>query len=152
MKSARLEIGKFSKRDLLTLGISLYWAEGYKRPIVKNGREATYHPISLTNSDPRLLKAFIEFLTKVCNVPLEAIKTNVRIFQHLNEKEVLSYWNKTLGVLPENFTKTYVGISRSSMGKRPYNRLPYGVVQIRVSNTPLFHRIMGWIEGLKSKF
>ena len=36
------------------------------------------------------------------------------------------------------------------MGKRPFNRLPFGVIQVRISNTNLFHKIMGWIEGVRS--
>src|SRR3989338_2481992 len=43
---AQKEIRKLSKQDLRLLGIALYWAEGHKRPIQKNGRERTYHSIS----------------------------------------------------------------------------------------------------------
>lgn len=151
-KSARAEIKNISYENLFFIGIALYWAEGYKRPKMKNGRELTGHPISLTNSDPKLVKTFIEFLIKVCKVPRERITANVRIFQHLNEISTLKYWSETLGLSLKNFTKTYVGTSRSSMNKKPFNRLPYGVIQIRINNTPLFHRIIGWIDGVKSKF
>jgi len=151
-KAARSEIKSISPRDLLMLGLSLYWAEGYKRPIVRNGREVTYHPVSITNSDPKLVKAFLVFLRGVCGAPVSKIRADVRIFQHLNEDMVLRYWSKELGIPRENFRRTYVGTSRSSMGKRPFNRLPYGVIQIRISDTNLFHKIMGWIEGLKAHF
>lgn len=147
---AMTEINKISKENLFFIGLALYWAEGYKRPIIKNGREVTYHPISLTNSDVKLIKIFLEFLQKICNVPIEKIKANIRIFKHLNEQEVLNYWIKETGIPKQNFTKTYLGISRSSMGKRPFNRLPFGVVQIRIGDTKLFHRIIGWINGLKN--
>lgn len=150
LKSAA-EIQKISPLNLLFIGIALYWAEGYKRPIVKNGREITNHPISLTNSDADLVKIFIKFLTEICKVPVFKIKANLRIFEHLNEKEVMNYWFKKIGIPKENFTKTYVGVSRSSMNKRPFNRLPYGVIQIRISNTQLFHKIIGWIKGLKNQ-
>ena len=48
-----------------------------------------------------------------------------------------------------NFHKTYYGVSKSSLGKRPFNQLPHGVIQIVVADTILFHRIMGYIEGIK---
>lgn len=150
LKSAA-EIQKISSLNLLFIGIALYWAEGYKRPIIKNGREVTHHSVSLTNSDADLVRIFIRFMTKICEVPISKIKANLRIFEHLNEKEVMDYWFKKIGIPKENFTKSYVGISRSSMNKRPFNRLPYGVIQIRISNTQLFHRIIGWIEGLKNQ-
>ena len=59
------EIKKLSKQDLLLLGASLYWAEGYKKAIIKNGQERSYHAISFSNSDPAMIKIFIEFLKKI---------------------------------------------------------------------------------------
>lgn len=149
--TAQSEIGNISMRDLSVVGLALYWAEGHKRVVVRNGRETTYHPVSLTNSDAKLVKIFLEFLRKVHGVPVHKIKANVRIFKHLNENEVLKYWSRELEIPLQNFTKTYIGTSLSSMGKRPFNRLPYGVIQIRISDTNLFHKIMGGIEGLKNK-
>ncbi len=148
---AKNQIVNISKEELLLIGASLYWAEGYKRAKRKNGVEVTNHPVSLTNADPQLLKMFIKFLVEICGVDRGKIKVGVRIFQHLNEESVLKYWSETLQIPRGNFTKTYLGISKSSMGKKPFNRLPYGIVQIRINNTNLFHRIMGWIEGIKGK-
>ena len=149
MKLAQSEIRQFSKETLCYLGAALYWAEGYKRPIVRNGRETTYHPVSITNSDPALIRLFIRFIQEVCAVPIEKVKASVRIFKHLNENEVIRYWMHHTNLPRKNFTKTMIPISRSSMNKRPFNRLPFGVIQIRISDTNLFHRIMGWIEGIK---
>jgi|SRR3989338_723284 len=146
---AASELKELSKSELLHLGIALYWAEGYKRLLVRNGRELTHHVVSLTNSDPTLVKLFLKFLREYCAVPEKKIKASIRIFQHQNEKELLNFWQKETEIPIENFKKTYYGISKSSLGKRPYNRLPYGTIQIVVADTALFHRIMGYIEGLK---
>ena len=144
-----LEIENFSKKELILLGAALYWAEGYKRPIIRHGREVTYHKVSLTNSDPYLVKCFLRFLRELCCVPEGKIKASIRIFEHHNENELQRYWQKETGIKNENFGKVYNGISKSSMGKRPFNRLPYGVIQIVVADTNLFHKIMGYIEGIK---
>lgn len=146
---AAKEIINISERDVLIMGASLYWAEGYKRPIIRNGKEVTYHVVSMTNSDPFLVKAFINFLTEHCRVPLIKIKASLRLFKHLNENEAKKFWQTATGIQESNFQKTYYGISKSSLGKRPYNRLPYGIIQIVVADTKLFHRIMGYIEGIK---
>ena len=63
----------------------------------------------------------------------------------------LHIWQKITGLPEKNFGKIYYGISKSSQGKRPFTRLPYGTILIRVNSTNLFHRIMGWIEGLSEK-
>lgn len=147
--AAKAEITRFSRKQLFFVGLALYWAEGHKRPLVRDGKEVTYHPVSLTNSDPLLVKTFIAFLERCCDVPRERMKIGVRIFSHLNEAQMLRYWREATGLPAENFKKVTIPISRSSMGKRPFNRLPFGVVQIRINDTRLYHRIMGWIEGMK---
>lgn len=148
-KIAEKEIDNLTNREILLVGTALYWAEGYKRPKMHQGRELTQHPISLTNADPFLVQSFLKFLRECLKVPDHKIKASLRIFNHQNERELLKFWQSITRIPPGNFKKTYVGISKSSQGKRPFNRLPYGVIQIIVADTPLFHRIMGYIEGLK---
>ncbi|MBI3334894.1 MAG: helix-turn-helix domain-containing protein [Candidatus Portnoybacteria bacterium] len=145
---AKQEIGLLTITELKLVGVALYWAEGYKRVQIRNGREVTHHPVALTNSDPRLIGIFMRFLREACQVSDDNIRADIRIYEHMNEKELVSFWQKITKLPIENFSKFYYGVSKSSLGKRPFNRLPYGTVQIRVNNTNLFHRIMGWLEGL----
>lgn len=146
---ARNEVRSISRSELFFIGLALYWAEGHKRPIMKDGRELTHHSISLTNSDPELVKLFLRFLREICMVPEEKIRSDIRIYKHHNEANLLNFWEKTTQINKERFGKVYYGVSKSSLGKRPFNILPFGTIQIRVNDTKLFHRIMGWIEGLQ---
>ena len=151
-KAARKQIRKISKSDLLLIGAALYWAEGDKRPVVKNGKERTFHKISFSNADPQMVRGFIKFLKNILQIPQSKIYASIRIFKHIPEKEALKYWQKVTGLPKENFRKSYYGISKSSIGKRPYNRLPYGTIQVIVGDTKNFHRMMGWIEGIGKQF
>lgn len=148
-EEAKREIQNISARDLHLLGIALYWAEGYKRPIMRNGREMTHHPVSLTNSDPFLVRCFLKFLVEYCDIPLSRVKVGLRIFPHQNESIVKKFWHDQTNIPLENFNKTLRIVSKSSLGKRPFNRLENGVVQISVADTKLYHRIMGYIEKIK---
>lgn len=150
--SAQKQVNKLSNQDLLLLGTALYWAEGYKKPIIRNGRERSYHAISFTNADPVMIKVFIKFIKNILNIPDHKIQASLRIFEHINEQEALNYWKKNTGLLSENFRKTYYGLSKSSQGKRPFNRLPFGTIQIRVGDTKNFHKIMGLIDGMAKQF
>jgi|SRR3989344_243851 len=149
-EKARKEVIILSKKELFLVGVSLYWAEGYKRPVVINGKIKTRHSVSLTNSDPQLAKVFLKFLREICQVPEEKITAGIRIFEHQNVNYLLDFWSKITNINPNNFQKVYYGVSKSSQGKRPFNILPYGTIQIRVNNTELYHRIMGWIDGLSN--
>lgn len=142
------EIKNLSKHDLKLFGIALYWAEGYKRAQIINGRSRTHHPVALSNSDPKLIAVYLRFLREVCGVEDKNIHAEVRIFEHMNKTSILRFWRNLTKLPIQNFSKIYYGVSKSSQGKRPFNRLPYGTISIRVNNTHLFHTIMGWIAGV----
>ena len=145
---AKKQIMTIAKRDLFLIGIALYWAEGYKRPKIRDGKIITHHPVSLTNADPNLIKVFLRFLREICDVSDDKIKAGLRIYEHQNAGHLLDFWGRVTGLAVDRFEKFYYGVSKSSLGKRPHNILPYGTIQIRVNNTALYHRIMGWIEGM----
>ncbi len=150
-KEAGARIGKITKSDLLLIGAVLYWAEGYKRLKMVRGREVTAHAVSLTNSDPEIVGAFILFLKQILEIPPERIFIAMRLFEHLEEEKAISYWMKVTGLSRLQFTKPTYPVSLSSRGKRPFNRLPYGTVQVIVSDTQIFYRIIGFIEGIKEQ-
>lgn len=141
-------IKNLNKRDLLIIGAALYWAEGYKRPVTVNGIIKTSHRVSLTNSDPDLVAIFIRFLKDICTVPDEKINIWVRYFEHQDPVYLTDFWQKRCGIPLSNFRKTLQTVSISSQRKRSYNSLPFGVVQISVGDTSLYHKIMGLISGI----
>ena len=100
-------------------------------------------------SDSLLVKYFLKFLREICGVPNERIKISLRFFKHQNVRKLTDYWSEETDVLRNNFRTMLVTASRSSLHIKPFNRLSYGVVQVVVADTKLFHRIMGYIEGLK---
>ena len=136
--SSRHYIGKLSHRDLLLIGATLYWTDGYKSPIIHKGKARTYHPVSFTSTDPQKTALFVRFLQEVCKVHEEHISADIRRRDTKQDPQLLQFWSKTTGLPYSRFKKSY----QSKSGP------PYGTIQIRVNNTPLFHKIMGWIEGL----
>ena len=134
------EIGKLSRRDLLLAGVTLYWTEGHKRSIVFKDRVRTYHAVSITTSDLLKARIFIRFLRELCKIPDEKITADLRISQQQQTAYVVDIWSKATGLPLSSFRKTYA--TKLS--------LPNGTIQIRVNSTPLFHKIMGWIEGLQN--
>lgn len=141
-------IKNINKRDLLIIGVALYWAEGYKRPVVINGRTRTSHRVSLTNSDPNLICIFLQFLREACKVPNEKITIWIRYFEHQDLVYLLDFWQKRCNIPYSNFRNTLQTVSISSQRKKSYNSLPFGVAQISVNDTKLYHKIMGMISGI----
>lgn len=145
---AREEVGPISKRDLFVLGVGLYWAEGHKKPIVRNGKARTYHPVSFTNSDPKLVALFVRFIKEICAIDENKISIGIRFSEHQDPIYLLDFWQKIVRIPTERFSKTIQAPGTSSSRKRPFNSLPYGTVQVRVGSTALYHKIMGWIDGI----
>lgn len=111
---------------LYGLGIGLYWGEGNKKN--KNS-------IRLGNTDPQLVKKFIEFLEKSFNVKRSKLKFWIQIFSDISPKKSLKFWQKELNVLPSQFGKVTVTQSR---GVGTYkNKMKYGVLTVYFNNTKL---------------
>ena len=148
-KFSKEEIRSLSPRDLLLVGVALYWAEGYKKLVVRNGKERTHHVIRLTNSDPHLIQMFLRFLREIMKIHNDRMRIEMRLYKHINENKAFKYWSSVVRLPRKNFQKTTYLVSRSSLGKRPYNRLPFGTIAITVGDTQKFHKIIGWIGGMR---
>ncbi len=150
-EKATSEIQPLSTLDLQLAGIILYWAEGYKRLKIKDGKEVVAHPIGFTNCDPAMINTFITFLINVMSIPKEKISINLRLFAHMDVEKEIDYWSTVTGIPKSQFDKPSFVISRASKGIRPFNRLPHGIAKVQVGDTKSFYRLMGWIDGIKER-
>jgi hypothetical protein len=145
-------IKELDQNSLLVTGIALYWAEGYKRLQIKDGRELTSHRICFVNSDAEMTRVFIRFLIEILNIQIGEILVTMRLYPHINEKDAFRFWMDATGLPKEQFYKTSYHVSGASKGIRPYNRLPRGTLQIDVCDTAKFHYLLGLIQGVKDQF
>lgn len=148
---ASTSVPVLDKNSLLLLGTILYWAEGYKRLRVHDGKVVTAHTISFVNSDPDMIKLFVRFLVKILDIKLDDIRLTMRLYAHINEQEAMRYWGGITGLGDNNFRKTTYLVTGASKGVRPFNRLPYGTLQVAVYSTERFHWLMGLLAGVKKQ-
>lgn len=151
-QNAKKKIGSLSKREIMLIGAALYWGEGYKRMTIRNGREITSHTISFVNADAGMIQVFLGFLVNILNIPKSEIRLTMRLYQHINENWARKYWMSVTDMPKDRFFKTTYLISGASKQLKPYNRLPYGTLQVEVCSTNKFHHVMGLIEGMKEQF
>lgn len=147
-----VRISKLSDHDLLVIGTCLYWGEGHKKLRMRDGIDRMGHAISFVNADPDMVRMFIRFLRVVFDVPISAIKAQMRLYEHISEPAAKQYWMRACGIPDSNFQKTTWLVSIASKRRKPFNRLPYGTLQIEVYDTEKFHILMGMIEGVKKGF
>ncbi len=144
---ASKEVGHLVKNPLFLIGISLYWAEGYK----KGAYGSKWKAVDFANSDPELVRIILKFFKSVCRVENRKIKVQVIAHRNVDIDKAVSYWSGLTKIPRSQFIKTCCSISKSSKNKRNPNSLTHGTVHIRINDVKLFFRIIGWIDGLKLK-
>jgi len=111
---------------LFGLGIGLYWGEGTK---------ANHTSIRLGNTDPLLIKKFIEFLVKFFRVKREDMRFGLQVFSDMDPDTAMDFWVKNLKIKRGQFWKTTVTRS-GSIGTYRKKR-QYGVVTVHYQNSRL---------------
>jgi len=109
--------------QLFGIGLGLYWGEGTK---------ANKASVRLGNTDPKLVKYFLRFLTKFFGVKKRDFRFSLQIFTDIDEKTALRYWMVSLKVNANQFTKTTVSPSQSTGTYKKKCR--YGVATLYYHN------------------
>ena len=127
------EFPKLKKNSLFMAGLMLYWGEGDKK--LENGQ------VTLSNSDPHLIRLFYLFLTKAINTPLEKISLRLLLYPDLIDKVQKNLWSRATKISLDRFKR-----STTIQGRHPTKRNSYGVCLIRVCSRQLKEKIMKWLD------
>ncbi len=131
---------QYRNDPLFVAGIMLYWAEG------KTTDREPYN-LELSNSDPNLLKLYYGFLRRYFNINNSLLKVRLFLYPDLDEEKIKSFWSNLLDIPLNQFIKSYIANSRSSVTK---NKLSYGTCSIYIANKDL-RIIMGiWIDRMSN--
>ena len=129
---------KLTNNELLLygLGIGLYWGEGHKKN--KNS-------VRLGNTDPILLRRFIDFLVKICGVKREDIGCSLQIFSDINPITAKNFWVRELKIRPEQIRGKITVIKSGRVGSYR-QKSKYGVLIVQYHNKKLRNAIIEMIE------
>lgn len=135
----RKDVGRLNKRQRFLIGIALYAAEGSK-----TGRSE----IGFSNSDPRMVRFMVSWFREFCKVPETKFRGALWIHDNLDELEAKNFWSKLARIPLKQFHKSYVAKNKVGSRKIRKQKHEYGVFSIRLSNTKLKRRMLGWIDGI----
>lgn len=107
-------ITSLSIKEKLIFLSALYWGEGNKKDF------------NLINSDPELIKIFINGLENVFFIPKDKLRISIRVYEDLNINKCLKFWSSITGV-PVNKFKSVNILKGKKIGK-----LKYGMCRIRI--------------------
>ncbi len=123
---------------LFGLGLGLYWGEGNKKNKLS---------VRLGNTDPDLVRKFIEFLKKTYQVDSSRIRFGLQIFSDMSPRKALIFWSKYLRVPHSQFGKVIVTPARSVGTYR--EKTQHGVLTVYFSNKKLRDVLYRQIELLR---
>jgi len=141
MNTAKKESNKISKKSLFFAGVSLYWAEGFKKDKL----------VGFSNSDPAMIKFFLFWLKECCDIDVDRITVRLGLNEQYEDRvdEIELYWKNYLQIPKEKFKKPFF---QKVAWKKIYDHPEdyHGVLRVRVTkSTDLLRKFLGWIEGMK---
>jgi len=142
-KEAQDDVRRFSQRDLLFVGLGLYWGEGYKK-----GNEE----LGFTNSDPVAILLYVKWLQKCYTVKTEDLILRLSINSLHTDRlpSVLRYWSLLLNIPLTQFTKSSL-INVPARKKFLNHDEYYGTLRIKVrKGAGLRQRILASIKLLST--
>ncbi len=141
-KEEKKLIMPLSNRDLFIAGLFLYWGEGAKTKIAE---------LSLSNTDPAIVKVFICWLEKVFSINRKKLRVRLHIYKDMDAKQELLFWSKALGISLLQFKKPYVkSTSRSSITYK--NGFGHGTCQINIGGAKIAKRVLMGLKVLSDRF
>ena len=130
---AKKRLGRIGKINKLLILASLYWGEGSK------------NDLSLTNSDPDLIRVFIACLREI-GVKKDELRLSLRLYENIDIKSARKHWAKVCGVGESSISSVNI-----LEGKKD-GKLPFGMCRVRITKGgKSFKLIMSMIGFIKSE-
>ena len=119
-------------------GAMLYWAEGDKcRNLAR-----------LSNSDPDLVRFFLDFARKTFDVPNERVRIACHLFADHLEKQyaIEQFWLDRLKLPRACLNKSIVNVYSKYSLKKRQNKLPHGTCRLSIHSTHVVQSVYGAIQ------
>jgi hypothetical protein len=136
-------VGRLTSRDMLMLGVALYWGEGSK---------SEGSAVAITNSDPETILFARNWFERL-GVSRNMFRPYVFISDTHKSREgdILVYWSRLLDIPKDQFAK-FIFFHRKPKKVYENHDSYYGVLALRVmKGKTLKYRILGLIRACKQK-
>ncbi len=131
-----------SKRDLFIAGLFLYWGEGGK---------TSQGSLTLSNTNPGMIRFFIYWVVNSCNLSKERIKIRMHFYKDMDIEEETKFWVAHTGIRREQFSKPYIKDSNKS-GITYKTGFGHGTCNVYIGNAILAKRVLMGLKGLEDSF
>jgi hypothetical protein len=135
-KQEKSKIFPLNKKELYLAGLFLYWGEGAKTCEAR---------LTISNTDPSIIKFFMFWLEKYWKVPREKLKVQMHFYVDMDIAKEINFWSKELNISKKQFIRPY--IKESFIKKINHKRgFGHGTCNLTVGDARLSERVLA---GLK---
>ncbi len=118
----------------------IWWCEGTKARRDYRWKNAYLYPIEVINTNPKIIKIFLDFLKEDMKVVSEKVKGQLQIHEGDNKTEIEKYWSEYLNLPIKQFNKTIIRKRGNKVGKTR------GTFKLRVYNKKLFNKLQTMLD------
>ena len=141
-KEQKKLIFPFTKREIFLAGLFLYWGEGTKT------QSAT---LSVSNTDPSVIKFFINWLNRSLEVSKEKMRVQLHLYRDMNIQKEIQFWSKLLNISHDQFIKPYIKTSSSDRINHK-GGFGHGTCNLSIGNARLSERVLVAIKTISDKY
>ncbi len=137
---------KIVEMKLQTIALIIWLCEGTKPRKDKRWKNAYSYAIEVTNTNPLIIKIFIDFLRKIIKVPNQKMHAQVQIHKGDNQKEIEFFWSNVTDIPITQFNKTII----REKGRKPEKTK--GTFKIRIYDKIIFQKLENLLRLELEKF
>ena len=112
-----------TEKELFIAGVFLYWGEGSKQRGI----------VAISNTDPRVIKFALYWMTKILRVPKEKIYIRLHLYNDMDFEKEMRFWSRNLDIPKSQFKSPYIkkttreGLTYKSFGHGTCNLMCFSV-------------------------
>ena len=125
-------------REFFIAGLFLYWGEGTK--CRRDG-------LSVSNSDPSVIKFFIRWLNKNLSVPRKKMRVGLHLYNDMDINKEMEFWSRTLKIPLSQFIRPYIK-KTSSERINHKGGFGHGTCNVRINSVPLAEKIFMTLKAI----
>lgn len=124
------------------IALTIWWCEGTKPRRDYRWKNAYLYPIEVINTDPKIVKVFLDYLRDDLKVLNTKLHGQIQIHEGDNQDHIETFWSKTLNIPRKQFNKTIVRKKGNKPGKNK------GTFKLRIYDKILYIKLKRELEAV----
>lgn len=131
-----------SRETFFVAGLILYLGEGHKKDYTK---------LNLANTDPKIVRFFIQWLEEFLGVPKEKLKLSLHLYENMDIEKEKKFWQKELEIQKNQFYKPQVRkLQKASFSYRESYR--HGTCSIYIGGVEKHREVLMAIQAFLDEY